>query len=153
MSIETIRSDFRPNRIDVLFVGEFAPTAGTFFYKGDSSAFREMRKAFSKYFARSFGRDEFLDWFKKRNCFLDDLVLKPVDKKEPKERTAACQDSIPELAARIAHCHPKSVVAIAKRIDKDVKEALRMSNAEADYHCVSFPGNGQQLTNPLISAP
>jgi hypothetical protein len=42
--IEKIRSTFRPSCIDVLFVGESAPTAGTFFYKGDSSAFREMEK-------------------------------------------------------------------------------------------------------------
>lgn len=70
--------------------------------------------------------------------------MKPIDKMKSKERTAACQDSIPGLASRIAHCQPKSVVAIAKRIDKDVKEALRLSKVEADYYCVSCRGNSQQ---------
>ena len=144
MDIEKIRASFRPCRIDVLFVGESAPTAGTFFYKHNSSAFHEMRKAFNKHFARSFGCDEFLDWFKERNCFLDDLVLKPVDKMDPKARKAACHDGIPKLASRIAHHRPKSVVAIAKKINNDVKEALRLSRVEATYDCISFPGHGQQ---------
>jgi hypothetical protein len=144
VNVEKIRSTFRPRRINVLFVGESAPTAGKFFYKGDSSAFREMRKAFSKHLGRSFARDEFLGWFKKKNCYLDDLVLKPIDKEEPTQRRGARQASVADLASRIAACRPKSVVAIAKSIDRYVKDALRLSEADADYYCVSFPGNGQQ---------
>ena len=143
-NVEKIRSAFRPSRIDVLFVGESAPTGGTFFFKGDSSAFREMQKAFGKHFGRALGDDEFLAWFKKRSCFLDDLVLKPIDKEERKKRRDARQASVAGLASRIAAYQPKSVVAIAKSIDKHVKEALRLSGVGADYHCVSFPGNGQQ---------
>lgn len=69
MDIETIRSTFRPDRIDVLFVGESAPTAGTFFYKGDSSAFREMRKAFSRHLLVSLDATNFLTGSRKGTAF------------------------------------------------------------------------------------
>jgi predicted transcriptional regulator len=71
-------------------------------------------------------------------------VLKPIDKEEPSERRAAREASVANLASRIAACRPKSVVAIAKCIDKYVKDAWRRSKVDADYHCVSFPGNGRQ---------
>jgi hypothetical protein len=144
MSIEQIRSRFRPSEIDVLFVGESAPASGKFFYNMNSSAFRETRKAFSNYLGRPFGNDEFLDWFRERKFYLDDLVMKPINKEGDKQRSCACTDGIPDLALRIAGYRPKHVVAIAKSIDKFVREALRLSGVHARYSCVSFPGTGQQ---------
>jgi hypothetical protein len=144
MDTESIRLSYRPQRITVLFVGESAPASGKFFYKADPPVFREIRRAFSQHFGLQCEDKEFLDWFKARGCFLDDLVHTPINDKVSDARKAARSKGVESLASRIAEYRPKTIIAIMKTIDPYVKDALRKSGVSATYHCVSFPGNGRQ---------
>ncbi len=102
-SFEKLRKSFRPVRITTLFVGESAPQSGKFFYSGDSSLFRAMKKAFG-------GQETFLEDFKKSGFYLDDLVLVPVNKLERPERSAHRWKSVSRLADRLRNYKPEAIV-------------------------------------------
>ena len=46
---ENLRNNYKPNNVDVLFVGESRPQGGTFFYQENSALYRETKKAFNQY--------------------------------------------------------------------------------------------------------
>jgi hypothetical protein len=81
--LENLRRRFRPERITTLFVGESPPQGGTFFYKGDSLLYRQMKKALKEFWTDG---SDFLERFKASGFFLDDLVLFPINKREKEER-------------------------------------------------------------------
>lgn len=136
---EALRLSFKPQQVKMLMVGESAPAGGTFFYRANSNAYREI--------SRAFGRSadpKFLSWFQARGYYLDDLVLVPINKVGSSERRKARTSAIPALAERIRACAPLVVVAFAKSIDEEVAEAVRRSETGARYFCTHFPGVGQQ---------
>ena len=90
------------------------------------------------------GRDEFLTHFNLLGCYLDDLVLKPVNKTTPSERKRARREGVVSLGARIRDLSPGHVVAIGRSIREEVKEAVALSGTKATFNCVSFPGTGRQ---------
>ncbi len=134
---EAMRIRFKPDQIRVLFIGESAPAGGTFFYNGNSQAYRTMRS----FFGRS-GDTCFLKWFKDQGFYLDDLVQRPINATASHERTAAWKAGIPDLAARIQSYRPDMVIAIVLKIRADIAEAVRLSGTGASFHAVPFPGNG-----------
>ena len=137
--IEMIRQSFRPEEIRILFVGESPPVGGTFFYCGNSQMFNNMNRVIGGHLFES--TNNFLINFKENGCYLDDLVLSPVNKKS---RAGESERGVHKLAIRIKEYQPNYVVALLKRIDKYVKEALEISEVDAGYCCTPFPGNGQQ---------
>ena len=141
MNIEDIRSSFRPNEIRLLFVGESAPESGKFFYKRDSQMYRHMKTILGQNLFRS--SSNFLENFKAAGCYLDDLVLTPVNKSSQNERKQACERAIPDLAKRIKDYNPYMVVALLKRIEKCVRKAVTISGVDARFYVTHFPGNGQ----------
>ena len=74
MEVEVARAHYRPERITTLFVGEFAPYSGAFFYDGNSAMTRHMQRAVELVLGAS---SNFLDSFKAYGWYLDDLVLTP----------------------------------------------------------------------------
>jgi hypothetical protein len=72
---ERLRLQYRPERITVLFVGEAPPASESFFYRGNSGLTDYMRNALGG----PKGDIEFLNWFKARGCYLDDLVTTPIE--------------------------------------------------------------------------
>lgn len=138
--IETIRDEYRPKpRITTLFVGESAPASGKFFYKIDSLT-SHMRKALDLE-AQDFA--QFLETFKARGWFLDDLVKEPVNKVAKKsERRALCRAARDDLAGRIREYRPDAVVCLLRCIEKMVGDATREAAPNAKFYGVPFPGNG-----------
>ncbi|MBW6396299.1 hypothetical protein KPL78_00500 [Roseomonas sp. HJA6] len=136
---EALRLSFRPERVRMLMVGESAPAGGTFFYRANSNAYREIRKAFGRD-----GDDGFLAWFKAQGFYLDDLVLTPINTTGRAERQSACEAGIAPLSERIRNYRPQMVIAFKKSICREVLEAVRRSGTGAAYECTHFPGVGQQ---------
>jgi hypothetical protein len=132
------RERYRPQRIKVLFIGESPPSNGKFFYFGDNDLLRHMRSAVG---APLNDDASFLDWFKARGWFFDDLVTKPVDKQL---REKQCRDARADLAARIAKYQPQAIVSILWRIRDDVEIAINAAGSKASFFAVPFPGNGWQ---------
>jgi len=134
-ALEELRNKFRPDFISTLFVGESAPAGGTFFYCGNSTLFREMKKAFGN-------RDSFLDDFKRKGFYLDDLVLTPVNKFPNAERKRLRWDAIEELASRLVVFKPQAVVVVMKAIVPMVREAMLKAGTALEPFSVPHPAFG-----------
>lgn len=142
MKIEEVRRIYRPDDIRVLFVGESAPKSGKFFYKADSQMYQHMERILGP---KLFGCSEnFLENFKVAGCYLDDLVLRPINKTPGHERKQQCERSIPDLANRISDYNPRIVISLLKKIEVYVKRAVCQSNVDVTFYATYFPGNGQQ---------
>jgi len=142
--LERLRKSFYPNCIATLFVGESAPASGRFFYSGNSSLFRAMKRAFGDH-------ETFLEDFKRNGFYLDDLVLTPINKIERRERSRRRQEAVPELAKRLLEYKPKAVVVVMRAILPKVREAMRMAGILYEPFCVPHPafGNWTRFSNAM----
>lgn len=144
MDTECLRRRFQPAKVAILFVGKSPPANGTFFYKGDLQVFRYMREAFSKLDRQNGDCDTFLSQFKSLGCYLDDLVLTPINYATASERSRKRKEGVKSLAARISDLSPHDVVAIGRSIRREVQRTVVQSGVQAAFHCVAFPGTGRQ---------
>jgi hypothetical protein len=133
--LEELRKSFYPDGITTLFVGESAPASGRFFYSGNSSLFRAMKRVFGN-------RETFLDDFKRMGFYLDDLVLTPVNKLERRERSRRREEAVPELAKRLVKYKPKAVVVVMRAILPRVRQAMRIAGMSYEPFCVPHPAFG-----------
>ena len=135
---EKLRLQYRPERIAVLFVGEAPPASDSFFYRGNSGLTNYMRGALDG----PKGDVEFLNWFKARGWYLDDLVTTPIENLQ--DRRKQCREARANLAARIAEYRPLAIVCLLKSISDDVEIAASKANSEATLYTVPFAGQGHQ---------
>ena len=133
--MEELRRSFHPGVITTLFVGESAPQSGKFFYSSNSSLFYAMKRAFGNH-------ETFLDDFKKKGFYLDDLVLMPINKLEERERSRLRQEAVPELAKRLMEYKPKAVVVVMCAIVSKVQKAMRAASISYEPFCVPHPAFG-----------
>jgi hypothetical protein len=133
--LEKLRKSFGPSPITTLFVGESAPDSGRFFYSSDSSLFHAMKRAFGN-------RETFLEDFKKKGFYLDDLVLTPINKLDRRERSRRREEAVPELAKRLVAYKPKAVVVVMRAILPKVQQAMRMAGILYEPFCVPHPAFG-----------
>ena len=142
MSVEEIRRRFRPDQIRILFVGESPPESGKFFYCGNSQMVQNMKRVLEGELFAPTGN--FFEVFKSSGCYLDDLVLVPVNKLPDMIREQARRQAIPDLAKRIRYYRPRVVVALLKKIERDVSDAVDLSGVDAQFFVTHFPGVGRQ---------
>jgi len=142
--LEELRKSFRPGLITTLFVGESAPASDRFFYSGDSSLFNAMKRAFGN-------QEIFLEDFKKKGFYLDDLVLTPINKLERRERLTRRQEAVPKLAKRLVEYKPMAVVVVMRAILPTVQRAMRMAGISYEPFCVPHPafGNWARFSNAM----
>lgn len=133
--LEVLRQSFRPERIATLFVGESAPASGRFFYSGNSSLFRAMKKAFGN-------QESFLDDFRHKGFYLDDLVLTPVNKLQNRERIRLRREAVPQLAKRLTEYKPAAIVVVMRGILSVVRDAMRTAGVMYEPFCVPHPAFG-----------
>ena len=143
-SIEKIRASYRPENIKVLFVGESPPESGDFFYVESLMTTFVSRPFESRFNIQFKDNQDFLVFFQKQQCYLDDLCLEPVDTLPLAERRLKLQESVLPFSERLAEMKPLIVVSILKRIEKYVLEAVRLSGIETTFYSVPFPGFGNQ---------
>jgi len=136
--IEQLRLQYRPVRITVLFVGEAPPASDSFFYRGNSGLTNYMHKALGG------PKDdiEFLNWFKARGWYLDDLVTTPIE--DLRDRRKKCREARASLATRIAEYQPAAIVCLLKSISDDVEIAASKANRKAPLYTVPFAGQSHQ---------
>ncbi|HWA94624.1 MAG TPA: hypothetical protein VG844_08470 [Terracidiphilus sp.] len=143
-ALEELRICFRPDRITTLFVGESAPQSGRFFYSSNSSLFHAMKRAFGE-------GTIFLEDFKRKGFYLDDLVLVPVNKLERSERTRLRWTSVAGLTERLVEYKPRAVVVVMKAIMPMVREAMRNAGLMREPFCIPHPafGNWTRFHNAM----
>jgi hypothetical protein len=134
--IKEARARYRPQRIRILFVGESPPSNGTFFTVVAITCWSTCEMLW----VASREDDDFLKSFMERGCYLDDLVLTPIDDLPELERKKRCREACADLATRIAEYKPSGIVSLLRRIGDDVEIAAIMANSKACRYVVPFPG-------------
>ncbi len=144
MNIEELRKSYKPQKIKLLLIGESPPESGKFFYL-ESSMTTFTQRAFENTFKLSFkNHKEFLQFFKKKGCYLDDLSSIPVNRMPPLRKEEVLSGNILSLAKRLTSYKPEIVVIVLKRIERKVNEALDLSRIQCERYALPFPGNGYQ---------
>jgi hypothetical protein len=133
--LEELRASYRPDRITTLFVGESAPASGRFFYSANSSLYHAMRRAFG-------GETTFLEDFKTRGFYLDDLVREPVNKLARQERSRLRWASIDGLSERLTQYRPTAVVIVMRAIKPMIRDAMRKAGILYEPFCAPHPAFG-----------
>lgn len=142
---ETLREEFRPDKVNVLFVGESRPVNGTFFYKGNSNLAKYTREAFSVEGGPLLDMGTFLEEFRAAGCFLVDLCSMPVNNLMPADRRMRRRESETQLANVLNALKPKAVVIVMCGIARSVNRAIRMSEQEdVRSYVLPFPAQGHQ---------
>jgi len=134
--LEKKRFQFRPERITTLFIGESPPDCGSFFYNENSLLYRQMKESFKELWID--GAD-FLQTFKGRGFFLDDLVLFPINKNGGKERSRLRWEGSGSLAARLRQYQPNAIVALMCAIEPMVRSAARSAALDIPIYVTAFP--------------
>jgi len=143
-NIEQIRQSYRPEEVRILFVGESPPESGGFFYVESLMTTFVSRPFESRFNIQFKDNQDFLEFFQKQQCYLDDLCLEPVDTLPPAERRLKLQENVLPFSERLVDMKPLIVVSVLKRIEKYVLEAVRLSGIETTFYSVPFPGFGNQ---------
>ena len=144
MNIEELRKSYKPQKIKLLLIGESPPESGKFFYL-ESLMTTFTQRAFENTFKLRFkNHKEFLQFFKKKGCYLDDLSLIPLNRIPPLRKEEVLSGSILSLAKRLTFYKPEIVVIVLKRIERKVNEALDLSRIQCERYTLPFPGNGHQ---------
>lgn len=146
--VEKIRQSFKPDKVSVLFIGESAPASGSFFYTGDSLC-TYTKEAFTMAFPDIVFRtsDEFLQFFQKTGCYLDDLSLIPVNDRNIDERKRMQLEGMPSLAKRIVDYQPNAIVCMLKNkaFQTIIRESVRRAGFEnVPFRVTPFGGFGNQ---------
>lgn len=144
IAYENLRNHYKPDKVEVLFVGESRPQGGTFFYQGDSALYRETKKAFDEFFKEDiFALDSFKNW----NCWLYDITENPVNGLDDHKREAEIQFNMPRLIDTIETLNPRTIIVCKKKF---VEPAIRNSSIMGNYFegesifFLPFPGQGNQ---------
>ena len=132
--IEKLRSDYRPVRVKVLFVGE-SPPKKNFFYCKRGPLYNAIEETFIEVFGK---QQEFLEFFMDKGFWLTDFF---------KERGKKCatdkeiEEGIEILSKLIRENRKdiKFVITIIKRIADHVKEAVKCSDVEITFRYLPFP--------------
>jgi len=125
---------YRPDQIKVLFVGESPPKGERYFYCGNNFLLDEIRLSLE------LGQRtdaQFLEEFKKRGWYFDDLIQTPVENRN--ELGKKRRETIDNLADRIRTYKPSIVVCLLLRIMDDVETAVLMAGSDAPVYGVAFP--------------
>ena len=127
VAFENLRLQYRPEKIQVLFVAESRPIGGTFFYAGNSHLVRYTAEAFRKaYGGNATTMADFLDGFKAAGCYLEDLCPEPVNHiKAHALRRAEWKRSVGYLSRRMESASPSAIIPIHKGSEPYVIQAAQ----------------------------
>jgi hypothetical protein len=139
---ERLRKRYRPDRVQILFIGEAPPASGRFFYKADSGLYRAIRRTFLNVFP-DLENTDFLVAFRDLGCYLVDLCGTPVDRLPTRQRLQVCNEGEVRLASTIMDLRPKVIVTIVRSIVENVRRAKESAGWEGTYLELPYPGRWQ----------
>lgn len=136
---ERLRRRYRPARVRILFVGEAPPASGRFFYQADSGLYRAVRQTFLSAFPE-LKSAEFLESFRKLDCYLVDLCRSPVDRLPTTQRRLACTRAEARLGKMIRRLNPALVVTVVRSITHNVQRAQSRARWNGTHLELPYPG-------------
>jgi hypothetical protein len=151
MDRETLRLEFRPSNVKVLFIGESPPASGKFFYAADSGLYRAMRDAFS-IACPSSKNGNFLQAFQSVGCYLVDLCPHPVDRLERTLRRDTCKANEDLLAREIAQQKPLAIASLLRAIEGNVARAASKAQWNGPFLRLPYPGRWSHHREAFLRA-
>ena len=155
---ESLRRQYRPERVRILFVGEAPPVSGRFFYRRDSGLYRALRVTFFAAFP-ALPKDEFLEAFRDFGCYLVDLCGQPVDHLSRGKRISICCAGEARLARTIRTLRPMVIIALVRSIRASVIRAQMMAGWSGVHLELPYPGRWkhhriefQRQLEPVLNA-
>jgi hypothetical protein len=136
---ERLRRRYRPERIQLLFIGESPPASGRFFYRRDSGLYRAIRDTF-RTIDPSVTDETFLEVFRNSGCYLIDLCASPVDDLDVHSRRAACVAAEAMLTRKIRMREPAAIVVLVKSIRDNVRRATAGTGWRGPILELPYPG-------------
>src|SRR5215469_17168793 len=136
---ESLRRQYRPEWVRVLFVGEAPPVSGRFFYQRDSGLYRAFRDTFIAAFP-ALAKDEFLEAFRGLGCYLVDLCGQPVDHLPRGKRITICRAGEVRLARTIRTLRPMVIIALVRSIRASVTRAQMRAGWSGMHLELPYPG-------------
>lgn len=102
--------------------------------------------AFRQVFGSQIGEgEEFLEYFQKAGCYLEDLCLQPVNRMPDHERRRSREAGEPELTQKLKTHMPSAVIAVLVSIRGHVKIAMTAAGlTDVPLYSVPFPTMGHQ---------
>ncbi|MEK7224696.1 MAG: hypothetical protein AAB221_03325 [Bacteroidota bacterium] len=147
---EIERQRFKPKKIDILFIAESPPQGGTFFYFRNSNLYSALFTAFHNVF-QDITETTFLEIFKQKGCYLEDLCVNPVNGLNDFERTKARMKGVSILTKKLQIYRPKVIIILMKDIASYIDEALLKSGIRVEFKiATSFPVRSQSNINNCI---
>lgn len=129
---DALRQQYRPERIDLLLVGEARPAGGRFFYQANSNLFYATHEAFQLVLGPVPSGIDFLRFLRERRVWLYDLMPYPVDRLRGRPRRAEVQSRTAELVQLLDTSRPRRIVAIKKDLAAPVRAAMQEAGLAAD---------------------
>jgi hypothetical protein len=139
LDCERLRRSYRPECVQVLFIGEAPPASGRFFYRADSGLYRAFRDAFAMGLPWKHDSD-FLESFRGFGCYLIDLCGKPVDHLNRRQRRDACADGETRLSRMLKQLRPPIVVTVVRSIVPNVRGSIQRAGWEGQFLELPYPG-------------
>jgi hypothetical protein len=136
---ERVRRLYRPDRVQILFVGEAPPASGRFFYLEDSGLYRAIRDTFIAAYP-FLPNTGFLDAFRAFGCYLVDLCGQPVDDLPRSARASICFAGEARLARAIRTLRPKVIVTLVRSIRPNVNRAQIAAGWSGLHLELPYPG-------------
>ncbi len=137
---ESLRQRYRPNRIDILLVGESRPAGRTFFYLANSNLYYATHEAFQRALGPMPPAEDFLRYLQQHGVWLYDLADTPVDRMKGRPRRSVVQARAGELVALLRETKPRLIVAIKKNLAATVRLALDEAGIPSDrLRVLPFP--------------
>jgi hypothetical protein len=138
--IDDLRTQFRPELVRWLFVGESSPAGGTHFYRANSNLFHATQEAF----AQSAGAEvpagpAFLHYFRQQGAWLVDLADQPVNRMEGRSRKETVRAGIERLAGVIAETRPERIFVVKASIAGAVRQAGNEAGFDTELVELPFP--------------
>jgi hypothetical protein len=136
LELERLRADYRPERVEVLLIGESPPDPGEgelrFFYAPELRADNLYRGVVEAVYGleldgvKATPKTEMLGRLRNDGFWLIDAVEEPINKRTPRERSEAIREGVPDLVRRCKAIAPRRGVVICHgEVYKLTADALR----------------------------
>ena len=155
-ALHQIRQQYQPEAVQIIFITEAVQPENVFFYHKNSNVFRAVKEAFSQVFGAFASSADFLAFFKENGCYVDYLCPEMSNGLPPEVRQKVRTAGIQPLSERLALMQPKVVITVMKVLEKEVGEAVALSETTSVQYskAIAFPAhsktNADKCTKALI---
>ena len=150
--LEQTRQQYQPQILQIIFIEEAVQPGKVFFYRKNSNVFRAIKEAFNQVFGEFKSNDEFLAFFKENGCYVDSLCSEMINGLPLEVRQKARTAGIKPLSERLALHQPKVVITVMKILEKEVDEAVRLSQITSIQYrkAIAFPAHSKTNADKCV---